>query len=239
MIIRNKGDMDYVKRRFIPVRNKLLSKFSPAEDRFAKLLTEGGIYFRREKGNYRYGSRWSYYDFYLPYHSLYVEIDGPSHGTDEQRAIDAVKEHAVKSKGKFIVRLTNEAVMSMDSVNVNDLLDECFRQSAAKRRKGGAQHSRNKYDKIMYERRSDGVRDILDTANFDVDLEREVWLYDHAIGKYFRFGDIVEAKFSVEMSVNEIHDLCERERYARSAGRRYVFAYTLADCEMRVAQVYY
>lgn len=239
MIVRSKRDMSYVKHNFTPVQNKLLSKVSRAETHFAQLLTKSGLYFRREKGNYKYKTRWSYFDFYLPYYNLFVEIDGKSHDNDEQKAIDAEKEKIVGRKQKFIVRLTNEQVLQMDAISVDFLLEECFRQSASKRKKKGAEHSKNRYNSVMADKRGRGVGDMTRDANFTIDNEQEVWLYDNAIGEYFRFDNIIEAKFSVEMSVNDIHDLCETKEYAKSSTRRFVFAYTLGDCENRVAQVYY
>lgn len=63
MIVRTRNDMSFVRHNFTQTRNKLLNKFSPAENHFEKLLTESGLYYRREKGNYRYNTRWCYFDF--------------------------------------------------------------------------------------------------------------------------------------------------------------------------------
>lgn len=230
--------MSYVRHSFTPVKNKLLNKNSPAEEHFEGLLIKANIYYVREKGNYRKNTRWSYYDFYLPYYNLYVEIDGSSHNSEEQKAIDKVKERIVRNKIKFITRLTNKEVLDMQSVSVEELLELCFIQSARKRRKGGKEHSRNRYNAVMAMKRRDGRRDILKSANFEIDEEQEIWLYDNFSGNYFHFANIFEAKFTVELSVNLIHELCEQKEYAKSTSRRYVFAYTLADCELRVLQTY-
>lgn len=238
MIVKNKRDMNFVKHNFIPIRNKLLNKYSLAESHFEKMLVESGLYFRREKGNYKYNTRWSYFDFYLPYYNLFVEIDGQSHDTDEQKAIDLEKEKIIQRKHKFIVRLTNESVLNINSVDIDFLLSECFKQSASKRKKHGAKHSENRYYAIMKEKRTKGENDIIRDANFEIDDEQEIWLYDHVIGEYFKFKNIFEAKFSVEMSVNEIHELCEMKEYKHSTSRRFVFAYTLRDCEIHVAETY-
>ena len=230
--------MSYVRHNFTPVKNKLLNKNSPAEEHFEDLLIKAKIYYVREKGNYRKNTRWSYYDFYLPYYNLYIEIDGSSHNSEEQKSIDRVKERIVRSKQKFITRLTNEEVLAMQSVSVEELLELCFIQSAKKRRKGGKEHSRNRYNAVIAMKRRDGMEDMMRDANFEIDVEQEIWLYDNFSGNYFRFANIFEAKFTIEMSVNEIHDLCERREYKKSTNRRFVFAYTLKDCEMRVMQVY-
>lgn len=238
MIVRTKKDMEYVRHNFTPIRNKLLNKYSVAETNFERLLIKSGLYFRREKGNYRYKTRWSYFDFYLPYYNLYIEIDGDSHNTVEQKTIDAEKETIIKRKHKYITRLTNEQVLAMDSVDINFLLDECFKQSASKRKRGGKVHSRNRYDAVMKHKREQGRKDMERDADFEIDEEQEVWLYDNAIGEYFRFDNIIEAKFSVDMPVNDIHDLCETKEYKHSTNRRFVFAYNQKDCELRVMQTY-
>lgn len=239
MIVKTKNDMEFVRHNFTPIRNKLLNKISSAETHFESLLIKSGLYFRREKGNYKYNTRWSYFDFYLPYYNLYVEIDGDSHNNEEQRLIDAEKEKIIRNKHKFITRLTNKQVLEMKSVDINCLLDECFKQSAAKRKKHGKVHSMNRYNQIMSDKREQGRSDMTRDANFDIDEEQEIWLYDNAIGEYFKFSNIFEAKFSVEMSINEIHNLCETKEYKHSVKRRFVFAYTKNDCELRVMQTYY
>lgn len=238
MIIKTKRDMEFVKHSFIPVQNKLLNKNSNAESHFEKLLTASGLYFRREKGNYKYRTRWSYFDFYIPYYCLYIEIDGESHNNDKQKEIDAEKETIILHKQKYIVRLTNEEVLSMKDINIEFLLERCFEQSAHKRKKKGKEHSRNRYNAVMRRKREKGISDIIKYANFDIDENQEVWLYDNEIGEYFCFPNIIEAKFSVEKSINEIHDLCETTEYHKASNRRFVFAYTLSDCELRVMQSY-
>lgn len=238
MLVKTKKDMEFVKHNFTPIRNKLLNKNSVAESHFEKLLIKSGLYFRREKGNYKYKTRWSYFDFYLPYYNLYIEIDGESHNNAEQKQIDKDKEKIVNNKQKFIVRLKNESVLAMDSVDIDFLLEQCFIQSAAKRKKHGKEYSRNRYNSVMSKKRECGRMDMLRDANFEIDEEQEIWLYDNAIGEYFRFDNIFQAKFSIEMSVNEIHKLCETKEYKHNINRRFVFAYTLSDCELRVIQTY-
>ena len=91
MKVQTKNQMDYVKHNFIPIKNKLLNKYSPAETHFEQLLLDAHIYFRREKCNFKYDTRWSYFDYYLPYYKIYIEIDGASHNTEEQKKIDKEK----------------------------------------------------------------------------------------------------------------------------------------------------
>lgn len=239
MIVKTKKDMNFVRHNFIPIRNKLLNKHSKAEKCFEKLLIKSGLYFRREKGNYKYKTRWAYFDFYIPFYNLYIEIDGDSHNNEEQIIIDKEKEKIVQRKQKFIARFTNDEVFAMESIDIETLLERCFVQSAANRKKKGKVHSKNRYNSIMTRKRECGRNDMIRDANFEIDELQEVWMYDNIIGEYFRFDNIVEAKFSIEMSINEIHDLCEMKEYKHNLNRRFVFAYTFNDCEMRVAQTYY
>ena len=75
-------------------------------------------------------------------------------------------------------------------------------------------------------------------ANFEINMNQEVWMYDNHIGNYFRFDNIFDAKFQTEMSINDIHELCELKEYKRSTLRRFVFAYTKEECETKVLFVY-
>ena len=76
MIVKNQKYIEFVKKNVNQIQHKLLTKHSDAETHFESLLIKSGIYFRREKCNYRINTRWSFFDFYLPYYHLYIEIDG-------------------------------------------------------------------------------------------------------------------------------------------------------------------
>jgi len=238
MIVKNKKDMKFVKKNFNQVQHKLLNKVSEAETYFESLLINSGLYFRREKGNYRTKTRWSYFDFYLPYYHLYIEIDGSNHNTDSQKIIDEQKEKIIRNKQRRLLRLTNEYVLSMSEINIDELLELQFKQSASKRKRGGYINSRNRYYKLMNAQRNMGIKDMNEDADFVIDENQEIWLYDNHIGNYFRFKNIYEAKFSTEISVNKIHEMCETKEYKKSSLRRFVFAYTKEDCELRVLQTY-
>ena len=75
----NKKNIGYVRHSFTPVKNKLLNKNSKTESKFEQMLIDANIYFTREKGNYKIGTRWCYYDFFVPYWRMYFELDGSSH----------------------------------------------------------------------------------------------------------------------------------------------------------------
>lgn len=238
MIVKNKQDIGFVKKNFNQVQHKLLNKISLAETHFESLLINAGLYFRREKGNYRINTRWSFFDFYLPYYHLYIEIDGENHNTEEQIAIDKEKDQIIRNKQRRILRLTNAFVLSLKSIDIETLLELQFQQQASKRKKGGAINSRNKYFSLLSSQMERGINDMKKAANFDINENQEIWLYDHQIGNYFRFNNIFDAKFSTDLSINDIHELCETKEYKKSSSRRFVFAYTKGDCELRVLQTF-
>lgn len=238
MINKSKRDKQFIDERFICVQNKLLRKDSKAEDHFKRLLTNAGIYFRREKCNYRHNTRWCYFDFYLPYYHLYIELDGASHNSAEQQAIDREKEDAIFRRQRYILRLKNEDVFRMESVEPDGLLTLLAMQRKPKRYSGRPPKRRLKYERFLDKQRRESRRDVLLNADFDIDPNQEIWLYDHAIGNYFCFADIFEAKFTVEMSINKIFDLLEITEYKPGTTRRFVFAYSKQECENRVQSVY-
>lgn len=238
MNIQNKEQMSYALQKNTELRNKLLNKHSDAEKHFEEMLSFAGLYFRREKANFKIGTRWCYYDFYLPYYSLYIEIDGKEHETEEQKAINREKELQAMRNERFMVRYTNEEVVAMDAVSIDAILERCFAQSVELRRTGRkkrpAEHHKGVYEKIMKNKREGAIINMNAAAKFKVEPDQEVWLYDNAIGLYFHFPNIYEAKFSVEMTINEIHDMLEQTEFTHSFARRYVFAYTREDCETKV-----
>lgn len=238
MINKSKRDKEFIDEHFRDMQKKLLGKKSQAENHFKRLLTEAGIYFHREKCNYRRNTRWCYYDFYLPYYHLYIELDGESHNSAEQQAIDREKEDAIFRRQRYILRLKNEDVFRMESVEIDGLLDLWARQRFPKRYRGRPPRRRLKYELFLDTQRRDSRENISRVAKFPIDPNQEIWLYDHEIGNYFCFSDIFEAKFTVEMGAYEIYELLERTVYFYNPLRRYVFAYTKEECEKRAKRTF-
>ena len=112
------SNIGFVRRNFTPVKNKLLNKNSQTESKFEKMLIDANIYFTREKCNYRIGSRWCYYDFFVPYWRLYFELDDNQHNNEEQKEIDTEKDCIVRNKQRFICRISNDYVLNeMTEIN--------------------------------------------------------------------------------------------------------------------------
>ena len=237
MIVDSKNKMKFVKHNFTPVKNMLLTKRSKAETHLKELLIKANIYFVREKGNYKYNTRWCYYDFFLPYYRIYIEIDGGSHNNDKQKAIDKEKTQIIKNKQRFLVRLTNDEVLAMNNFSINEIIDKLAVQLKTKRHPNRDYKAR--YFKNLGRNYQQSIIDMTRSANFDIDETKEVYLYDHYIGNYFCFKNIYEAKLNTQQSINEIYTLLDNFEYKKNANRRYVFSWTLKECENNVATVYY
>lgn len=147
MIVDSKSKTKFVQKNFMSIKTKLLNKKSDAETHFKELLTKANIYFVREKCNYKKNTRWCYYDFYIPILEVYIEIDGMSHNSDEQKKIDKEKHKLVKNKQKFLVRFTNEEVLNMDGITIEDIIDKLSIQ--LKTRKHPRRDYKSKYFKNL------------------------------------------------------------------------------------------
>lgn len=236
MIVDSVKKQEFIKHQFIKVQNKLLNKNSNAESRFANLLARANIYFRREKCNFKLGTRWCYYDFFLPVHRLYIEIDGESHNSLEQQKIDKEKEMMIKNKGYFMVRYTNEEVLKMEYFSLEEAIT---RMCIQMRKKGcGPEARRKRYFNNLEYKFQQSVEDIKKSAICAIDESKEVYLYDNAIGNYFCFDNIIEAKLNTQLTINEIINLLNYD-YIKHSSRRFVFGWTLEECEQNVAKVYY
>lgn len=229
--------MKYVKRNFTPVKNKLLNKVSNAESHFEKLLINSPIYFFREKGNFRWDTRWCYYDFYIPYYRLYIEIDGKEHNLPEKVLIDNEKKALVRDNHYYLVRFTNEEVLDLDAIDIMEIIDKLCQQMANP--KNPNEDLKGKFFRTLKWNRKKAIDDMIRDAVFDVDKSKKVYLYDHRIGEYFEFKNIIHAKLNTQLSVNHIYKLLNGFEYKKSAIRRYVFGWSLDECENNVAKVYY
>lgn len=238
MIVKNRRQQKHVQRESEKYRQMLLGKHSKAESHFKKLLIDSGLYFRREKCNYKVGTRWCYYDFYLPYYQLYVELDGSSHDSKEQKQIDLEKDEIIFRKNKHILRIRNEDVLKMESVEIDGLLGMLSRQKAKDGKRCCAQQIRLKYEIELDYKRRESRCDVIRNAKRHIDFDQEVWAYDHTIGSFFCFADIFEAKFNLERSTNELLKLLDNVNYTYNSMRTLVLAYTYEECVARVQDAF-
>lgn len=61
-------------------------------------------------------------DFYCPEMKIIIEIDGETHFTDEQKALDSKREDYLRSLGLKIVRYTNDEIMKNLEGVLEDIL---------------------------------------------------------------------------------------------------------------------
>ena len=230
MIVETSNDMDYVKHNFIPMKNKLINKVSRTEDYFEHLLKLSGLYYVREKGNYKYGTRWCYYDFFLPYYRIYIEIDGPSHNTETQKLIDAEKEKIVINKKRFVVRLTNEDVLSLKSISLPYLVEKLCEQFSQKA-KGGEKFTVGDYLSNLIKNIKQSIEDMQEDSGIFVDKRKKVYLFNKDINRIFIFKNACVAKMNMQLGLSHIMTFLDGTDYSnRNTKRKYVLAYSLVDC---------
>lgn len=232
MIVDNKYKMQFIKENFNQIQQRLQRKKSEAETHFANLLNKAKIPYWREKGNYKYGTRWCYYDFYLPTLRLYVEIDGKEHNLPKKKAVDREKFDIIKNKHCYLLRLKNEEVLILNNIDVETLV-----QLIVSKKKKRPIHYLNKMMKNIQANMEKSIQDMRDNANFTINEEQPIFVYDHKSGEYYEFENIFMAKIATKFTINEVHKLLEME-HKKSPQRRYVFGYSLLQCEARVATVF-
>jgi hypothetical protein len=241
--MRNLGgeSLKFIRHNFQPVQNKLLNKKSDAETHFENLLIDFGEYYRRERGSFKYGQLWCYYDFYIPYYRIYVEIDGPEHSQREATEKDKEKERYVNNTFHYVVRFTNEEVLAMNKLTEEELIERAAASLCCDNRSGKKfWKSYKRYKKNIEFNRDRTFHDVA----YAIGKEwsgRKIYMYDHRSGNYFEFDDVIDAKLRLEkISAPEIIRLSTTHEYKHCpATRRYVFGLSLRECEDNVAKVYY
>lgn len=241
MINNSKSTEKFIKKNTNQLRLKLQNKKSESETKFAKLLTKANIYFMREKTNYKFGTRWCFFDFWLPKLRIYVEIDGAEHNTAEQQQIDREKEKIIHDKQMYVARFTNEEVLQMNEISEDFIIDRMV-QCAMKRKKKHRNFDviREKYLSQVKEVQ-DGVRQNVTRVKWNrIDIDKKVYLYDHFIGEYFVFDNIIELKVTLGKghTIEDFLYMLEECDYNRIGNRRYVLAYTQSECENRVMNAF-
>lgn len=237
MIVRTEKQMNYVRHNFVQVKNKLLNKISPAETHFENLLLDAHIYFRREKCNFRRNTRWSYFDYYLPYYKIFIEIDGKSHDTDEQKLIDKEKEDVIKRRQSYLLRIKNEDVLKMESISIEKIKDMLFNYLGHKSRRHGRLYYERRYNEVVQQEYNDAVAKMSDALIEGINPTNAVWLYQKDMDAIFKFDNIFDAKLCTKLGVNKIAELLTID-YSHNTNRKYVFARSEEECMARMAFTY-
>lgn len=219
-----KKNIDYAKSNFTKLQQKLRSKDSRAEDAFAQLLSLAGIYYFREKCNFRVGTRWCYYDFLIPGYNILVEIDGEEHSSPEQIAIDEEKEILVKNQKFRVVRFANWEVLNMDSI---ELLDVVHRLKSKEKRiplKNFGQWARARHQHYYHLKRlrknlyGDGI------------FMGTVFLYNRETNCFYQFESVFDLHFSTSIPMPSILSDLDKEQYTKTKARKYIISHSQEDC---------
>ena len=179
------------------------------------------MFYVREKGNFRYGTRWCYYDFYIPFYRLYIEIDGTSHDSIEQKEIDKEKEKIIERKKRFIIRLTNEEVLGLKEVSLCYLVKRlCEQRSECYSRSFG--FAINEYLENLTKNVNSGIHDMLEDTGIKVEFNKDVFAYCKSTGRMYRFQNEYIAKIGLNFTLQEVRNYLVNTDYKRSTLRKYV-----------------
>lgn len=240
----NSENIGYVRHSFTPIKNKLLNKDSETESKFEKMLIDANIYFTREKGNYRIGTRWCYYDFFVPYWRMYFELDGHSHDSQEQKEVDLEKDSIIRNKQRFICRISNDYVLdNMEAIDFEIAKDLLFKYMVKSRflRKKAKTYNKAKsyYESNLVKNHVQSVEDFT-SNNESVDFEddRPITLYNNLTGMFYTFENIIDATLKTGLKAKYLWELCYTEYKKVGNTRTYVAAFSVEECEKRVAVVY-
>lgn len=226
MKIETKKDLEFANSRFIDLKHRLINKKSKAEKHFEDLLKNAGIYYIREKANFRVGTLWCYYDFYIPRLRLYVEIDGAEHNNEANRKKDIEKESYIKSRSAYIIRFTNEEVNLMSVINANILLDKVYKTVRKDKYYGCIRYIRRQQENDIKEQYP------------EENLNDKVYLYNHNNGMFYEFKNVFKCIAYTSIKAKTIIELLHTE-YKKSSTRMYVIGRTQNQCEANVSETYY
>lgn len=239
MKIDTTSKMDYVRHNFKTVKTKLLHKNSMAECHFEELLRKTPYYYVREKTNFRYNTRWCYYDFFLPFYRIYVEIDGRSHDSKEQKFIDEEKREIVKRKQRFLVRLTNEEVLSMKDISMSYLIHKLCLQEHEHRKNEHIKKAFLPYNyyKNLHKNIIDSITDSIKDTCIKLPEKEEIFMYDKRIGKIYRFGNLYMLRMCLQVRIKDVISRARASEEEQMHNFNYVFGKSQEECILRVKNV--
>lgn len=238
MIVNTQDQLKYVRKNFIPIKNKLLNKVSKTENHFEKLLQNAHIYYVREKCNFKLNTRWSYFDYYLPYQKIYIELDGNSHNTDEQKKIDAQKAKIVKRRQAYLLRIKNDDVLAMTSITIDEIKEMLYYYLGSQSKRHTARYYQRRYNEVIQLEHQDAINNMKEALAYDIDINSEVWLYHKDMDMMFKFDNIFEAKLCTKLGVNEIAKQLI-EGYDYNPRRKYIFAFSETACNAQMINAYF
>lgn len=233
MKINNYNDMNYVQHRFMKVKNKLLNKYSPAESHFEDLLKESGVYYVRERSNFRISTRWCYYDFHLPLYRLYVEIDGPEHEIESHKVVDEEKFDIIASKQRFLVRLKNQEVLDMETLDMDYILNKLVEQSKYKLW-FTSELSIGRYLNNIITNLEQAYDDYFEASGISLKSKEPIYVYNKQIGRAYIFENKITAEVALQSHVSTVNDLLMRDYSKPNTLRKFVLAHSEEELRNRV-----
>lgn len=219
-----KDNIDYAKSNFIKLQKKLRDKDSRAEEHFATLLSLAGIYYFREKCNFRIGTRWCYYDFFIPGYNILVEIDGEEHSSPEQIAIDEEKEIIVKNQKFRVVRFTNSEVFSMSSIEMIDIVHRLKSKEKRIPLKNFGQWARSRNAHYYH------LKQIRRNIYGERILTGIVYLYNRETNSFYQFESVFDLHFSTNIPIPSILSDLEKTQYIKTRIQKYIISHSREEC---------
>ena len=105
-----------------------LRKFStPAEQRLWRHLRDRGMANAKFRRQHQFGPY--ILDFYCPAHCLVIEADGHHHGEPEVMAYDEARTQYLAERGLWVLRFTNEQVMTQTEVVLQTIFEAVVESS--------------------------------------------------------------------------------------------------------------
>lgn len=219
-------NISYVRKNASILQKKLKDKGSMTETHFAHLLDKAGIYYVREKANYQIGTRWCYYDFFIPGCSLYIELDGREHEIPAQKSVDHEKEEIVRNKFLRIVRFTNHEILSLDSITLYYIASRITTRGDIRNVKEWSIKRRVRFHNAKQ-------RAIQKFGEFI--CEMPVYLYNRESDKFYEFGSIYEAHNATGVAIDKIAGRTEIDTHKCI---KYIWAKTKEECIESAIAVY-
>lgn len=124
-----------IQQTFINRKKELLKYENPSILNVESLLISSNIYYVREKAFFDACGNHFYADFYIPFLSMAIEIDGGYHSTDRRVYLDNIKEdYLLSDKLVATLRMTNEEAFELTEITHRSLLMSIENKLEAKRK---------------------------------------------------------------------------------------------------------
>ncbi len=178
-------------------RNKLLKKHFPGQDDFKKLLDQATVFYVREQPSFScYSPNICFMDFYVPYYSLDIEIDGRQHRFEDRLDKDISKKDFLWNDRIATLRLPNEEVAKMKDIDMTELFERV---------------SENQRIEIEQIKKNQKEGWILFYSRHHIKIDKSIWLYFKENRKTYCFDNILELQRSIHYDENKVLGVLNKE----------------------------